>query len=208
MAKKFKLRSPIDYRYILNRRICIITQGFYESLIYKFYKGKPHSALDIQTQGSYKWMSGEPKNLRLKRTKAEKNGEIPIAAAHDGYLTVEHNDDQTEGVYMKVKDGDWETLYFHLSSVRLWKDDDKTTAYEQKNGQNFVKAGTVIGTGGNSGRFTTGAHLHFELRHKGVKVDPIPYLQDNVIYQRYRGIGKSTFWYNGKEITNKEAQQI
>jgi len=206
MPKKIKLRSPIDPRYALNRKRVIINQLFDESLIWKFYKGKPHGGLDIKTKTTYRWVRDKIKPLKIRRTKAEQEGTIPITASHDGYLTVEYNDTEN-GIYMKVKDGDWETLYFHLSSVRVWKGDDKMTSYEKKHGENFVKAGTIIGYGGNTGRFTTGAHLHFELRYKGKKIDPIPYFKDDLVYQRYRLSG-STYFYKGKEITQQQAQNI
>jgi murein DD-endopeptidase MepM/ murein hydrolase activator NlpD len=43
-----------------------------------------------------------------------------------------------------------------------------------------VKAGEVIAIVGNSGELTTGAHLHFELWHKGSPVDPLKYINFNV----------------------------
>ena len=39
-----------------------------------------------------------------------------------------------------------------------------------------VTAGTPIALIGNSGDLTTGAHLHFELWHKGETVDPTLYI--------------------------------
>jgi murein DD-endopeptidase MepM/ murein hydrolase activator NlpD len=38
-----------------------------------------------------------------------------------------------------------------------------------------VERGEVIGTSGDTG-YSTGPHLHVELRHAGVPVDPVRYL--------------------------------
>jgi hypothetical protein len=56
---------------------------------------------------------------------------------------------------------DYETIYGHLS-----------TAIGSTSGpENWVELGKVIGTSGNTG-WSTGPHLHFEVRHNGVQVDP------------------------------------
>ena len=39
-----------------------------------------------------------------------------------------------------------------------------------------VKAGDAIAVIGNSGELTTGPHLHFELWHNGVPLDPVKYI--------------------------------
>jgi murein DD-endopeptidase MepM/ murein hydrolase activator NlpD len=39
-----------------------------------------------------------------------------------------------------------------------------------------VKAGDVIAIMGNSGELTTGPHLHFELWHNGIALDPETYI--------------------------------
>lgn len=41
----------------------------------------------------------------------------------------------------------------------------------------FVNSGDVIAIIGNSGEFTTGPHLHFELWHHGATVDPTKYIK-------------------------------
>jgi murein DD-endopeptidase MepM/ murein hydrolase activator NlpD len=40
----------------------------------------------------------------------------------------------------------------------------------------FVNSGEVIAASGNTGEFSTGAHLHFELWHNGQPVNPENYI--------------------------------
>jgi len=61
--------------------------------------------------------------------------------------------------------GKLETVYAHLNALNV------------KQGQT-VKEGDIIGWVGNTGN-SFGAHLHFEVRYKGVKVQPLYWLGDN-----------------------------
>jgi murein DD-endopeptidase MepM/ murein hydrolase activator NlpD len=45
-----------------------------------------------------------------------------------------------------------------------------------KNVGNHVKAGEAVAIMGNTGELTTGPHLHFELWHQGIPVDPEKYI--------------------------------
>jgi murein DD-endopeptidase MepM/ murein hydrolase activator NlpD len=56
----------------------------------------------------------------------------------------------------------FETVYMHLSQVLVKKGD-------------IVKKGQIIGRVGATGYRVTGPHLHFELRIKGIPVDPMKY---------------------------------
>ena len=90
----------------------------------------------------------------------------PIRAAHDGQVTGAGN----AGAYgnqVKIKKGDIETWYNHLSVIRVHV------------GEN-VSQGTVIGLEGTTGN-STGPHLHFEVRKNGQDVDPMPYLKGSAI---------------------------
>jgi murein DD-endopeptidase MepM/ murein hydrolase activator NlpD len=80
-------------------------------------------------------------------------GQVIFAGYHAGYgrvIGVRHSETVT-------------TLYAHCWALRAAVGD-------------LVKAGTVIGYVGDSGR-TTGPHLHFEVRVNGMSVDPLAVLQ-------------------------------
>lgn len=57
---------------------------------------------------------------------------------------------------------DLSTVYGHLSKISVQEG-------------NAVKAGQKIGEVGSTG-FSTGPHLHFEIRDKGMSADPAAYL--------------------------------
>jgi len=75
--------------------------------------------------------------------------------------SVQHQDG-AKGVIFDLG-ADWTLEAWHLDSVRL------ETKYLP------VVKGALVGVTGASGR-VTGAHTHIELKHRGVKIDPEPYL--------------------------------
>ena len=82
-----------------------------------------------------------------------------IRAAFDGRIRMVKYERRGYGKYVVIRhDNGLETIYGHLSK-QLVKEDD------------FVKAGDVIGLGGNTGR-STGSHLHFETRFLGQVINP------------------------------------
>ena len=87
-----------------------------------------------------------------------------ITAAHDGTVLSIANDATGYGKHIRIKDetGEYITIYAHLQIISV--------AAGQK-----VKAGQPIGVSGTSG-YSTGPHLHFELRKKNKAIDPSPYL--------------------------------
>lgn len=83
-----------------------------------------------------------------------------ICSAFDGRVRVVRTQRGGYGKYILIRhDNGLETVYAHLS---------KQLVEENQ----FVRAGEVIGLGGNTGR-STGSHLHFETRFLGVPIDPI-----------------------------------
>ena len=83
-----------------------------------------------------------------------------IVAAFDGKVRIVKYERRGYGKYVVIRhDNGLETVYGHLS---------KQLVEENQ----LVKAGEVIGLGGNTGR-STGSHLHFETRFLGLAINPI-----------------------------------
>jgi murein DD-endopeptidase MepM/ murein hydrolase activator NlpD len=84
----------------------------------------------------------------------------PVKAVFDGMVRIVQFDSRGYGRYIVIRHyNGLETLYGHL------------TAAQVSVGQ-LVKAGEVIGLGGNTGR-SSGPHLHFEVRYEGNAFDPM-----------------------------------
>ena len=94
----------------------------------------------------------------------------PLYAAADGYVARVKFDGSTNYAYiMIVHNNGISTVYGHISGVSVAADQ-------------YITKGQLIGkTGGGpgmpgSGPFTTGSHLHFEVRKNGIPVNPLDYL--------------------------------
>jgi murein DD-endopeptidase MepM/ murein hydrolase activator NlpD len=83
----------------------------------------------------------------------------PVYAGFDGIVRVRSYDRYGWGYFVLVRHKNGlETLYGHLSKQIAEVGDE-------------VKAGDIIGKGGSTGR-STGSHLHYEMRYKGLAFDP------------------------------------
>jgi murein DD-endopeptidase MepM/ murein hydrolase activator NlpD len=72
------------------------------------------------------------------------------------------------GLTLEIDHGfGYKTLYGHLSKIIV------------KKGQT-VKRGDFIAKTGNSGKLSTGPHLHYEVRHNGIALNPVNFIYDNV----------------------------
>lgn len=93
----------------------------------------------------------------------------PVRAAAEGSVVQVGWDANGYGNYVKLEHGGYQTLYAHLKKVLVG------------NGAH-VKAGDLVGLSDNTG-FSTGPHLHFELRvpgyiaggYKKGEMDPMPF---------------------------------
>lgn len=68
------------------------------------------------------------------------------------------------GNYIKVRHGDFETSYLHLSKTFFSYGD-------------IIYAGDIIAVSGNTGK-STGPHLHFAVKENGKYINPIRFLND------------------------------
>ncbi|MFH0854675.1 MAG: peptidoglycan DD-metalloendopeptidase family protein [bacterium] len=117
-----------------------------------------------------KWI-GEHSGIDIRTLKngAPTNG-LPVKAAADGIVLKIIREGKLAGnvVYI-LHDNDIMTVYMHLSRIDVKEDQ-------------FLSRGEVIGLSGGmpgtpgAGRISTGPHLHFEVRLKGIPVNPFNYL--------------------------------
>ncbi|MCX7985535.1 MAG: M23 family metallopeptidase [Bacteroidales bacterium] len=90
----------------------------------------------------------------------------PVCAAFDGIVRLTKYDRRGFGNVVVIRHPfGLETIYGHLSKTLV-------TPMQK------VKAGDIIGLGGNSGR-STGSHLHFEIRYRGEPFDPNYFIDFN-----------------------------
>ncbi|MFA7227864.1 MAG: peptidoglycan DD-metalloendopeptidase family protein [Melioribacteraceae bacterium] len=61
----------------------------------------------------------------------------------------------------------YKTIYAHLEDIKV------------RQGQNLQR-GDFIALSGNSGKLSTGPHLHYEVRHNGIALDPRNFIYDDV----------------------------
>lgn len=192
-----KLYSPIQRKYMKDGKSLYLNQGFGANRV-PFYSSlglKGHSGLDLSTKrGKSIWRLD--KYINIKPTENEVQGNIECVAACGGTVTSMYKDNGG-GVGIKVMtdevmiDGKWckvEVLYYHLDTASLIMP--------------FVEVGERVGKGkrigwcGNTGKYTTGAHLHFQIRphwKNGSKyipdwnngyngcIDPTPFMQVSFI---------------------------
>lgn len=93
-----------------------------------------------------------------------------LYAAADGYVARVKFDGSRDYAYIMIIHADnLATVYGHISAVSVAVDD-----YVVR-GQVIGKTGGMPGTAG-AGSFSTGPHLHFEVRKNGLPVNPLNYL--------------------------------
>ena len=118
-----------------------------------------------------------------------------IRSAFDGKVRIVKNQGRRGyGKYIVIRhDNGLETVYGHLSKQLVEEDQ-------------LVRAGDVIGLGGNTGR-STGSHLHFETRFLGVAINPalmFDFEKQDVVADKYTHVFKKQA---SKRVTAKAAAE-
>jgi murein DD-endopeptidase MepM/ murein hydrolase activator NlpD len=92
----------------------------------------------------------------------------PVGAAAPGYVAWTRLGAQYGNYVMVIHENGLATLYAHLSKILVKQD------------QYVSRGDTIALSGGTPGipgsGFSTGAHVHFEVRKDGIPVDPLPYM--------------------------------
>ncbi len=211
------LRSPILKKYKNNRTTVIVNQLFAANKNQLFYGPQGHSAWDLQTMGALRFIYHNVLGFVAKKRISEerKRGIIPVQATHGG-IVLKAGEDSGKGRYVRLlsdevliqgRKAKIETLSYHLNSLKV------------ETGQKIRRDGVIVGYTGNTGKYTTGPHIHFGVRphwkldgsvyqpdykngYNGY-VDPLPYMTDGTIYQRGTLYARRYFQY-GEEKQKQE----
>ncbi|MEE9372097.1 MAG: M23 family metallopeptidase [Saprospiraceae bacterium] len=89
--------------------------------------------------------------------------DTPVKAIKNGHVFISEWNIETGHIIGVQHDNNILSFYKHNSSLMKEKGD-------------YVKGGEIIAIIGNSGRLTSGPHLHFEIWHNGKPVNPIDYI--------------------------------
>lgn len=119
----------------------------------------------------------------------------PVQSAFEGVVRVSHYDRDYGNVVVVRHTNGLETIYAHLSKLKVREGD-------------WLEAGDIVGLGGNTGR-STGSHLHFEVRYQGEPINPNDIINwdDGTLHSDVLHLSAEHFAYL-KEIRKRKYHRI
>ncbi len=161
----------LNQNHVIMKKVSMLTLAFmlFATLIWALQEDPPSIA---PLKGDFKVTAEFGKKMHpvLKVKKHHKGIDFkapigtPVYATSDGIVEKAKVQDTGAGIHIIIRhDEAFQTAYYHLSKL------------EVKEGQK-VKKGDLIGAVGSTG-FSTGPHLHYEVRKNGTSVDPEPFLK-------------------------------
>ncbi len=235
----FEMHCPLQPTFLAYPDLCEMSQIFGDNPGFtvngvQYYGPAGHTGLDIDTTFDHKYLYYNStfengvthlKYRRVARDPAERDGKIFTVATHAGTLATNFFVSDPQRGYGVTVTSDpmteenqivqYQTLHYHLTapwqSLANWSAAIKVMFKEKR-----VVPGEIIGVCGNTGQYTTGPHLHFQLQKRWRNgntwsewkiIDPMPYMaDDNILYHRWLGGGDTHKYFRaGREVTKEEA---
>ena len=118
----------------------------------------------------------------------------PVIATADGFVDFAGESGNGYGILVRITHNyGFSTRYAHLSSAvvspGMW-----------------VSKGTIIGYSGNTG-YSTGPHLHYEVRFLGVTLDPMNFMLWDSSNLNIWSVEPNVSWYEINRVLQNEAQK-
>ncbi len=119
---------------------------------------QPHSIFCVPVNGKITSNFGYRNSRHHNGIDIDLKTGTPVMAAFEGMVRIAERHGCYGNIVVVRHPNGLETFYAHLSKIKV------------RTGQT-IRAGQVLGIGGSTGR-STGSHLHFETRFKGIPINP------------------------------------